>query len=46
MARSKGLENTVTEKLLKRYEKVALLALISFLALAFKCYLRDKKRLW
>ncbi len=42
----KGLEEAVAGKLLKRYEKVALLALISFWVLAFKCYHRDKKRFW
>lgn len=42
----KGLEDAVAGKLLKRYDKVALLALISFWVLAFKCYRRDKKRLW
>lgn len=40
----KGLEDAVAGKLLKRYDKVALLALISFWILAFKCYHRDKKR--
>ncbi|AJY50435.1 hypothetical protein [Halomonas sp. KO116] len=42
----KGLEDAVAGKLLKRYDKVALFALISFWVLAFKCYHRDKKRLW
>jgi len=42
----KGLEDAVAGKLLKRYDKVALFALISFWVLAFKCYRRDKKRLW
>lgn len=42
----KGLEEAVAGKLLKRYDKVALCALISFWVLAFKCYHRDKKRLW
>ena len=42
----KGLEDAIAGKLFKRYDKVALLALISFWALAFKCYHRDKKRLW
>jgi len=42
----KGLEEAVAGKLLKRYDKVALLALISFWVLAFKCYHRDKKRFW
>ena len=42
----KGLEEAVAGKLLKRYDKVALFALISFWVLAFKCYHRDKKRLW
>lgn len=42
----KGLEDAVAGKLLKRYDKVALFALVSFWILAFKCYHRDKKRLW
>ena len=42
----KGLEDAIAAKLLKRYDKVALLALVSFWVLAFKCYRRDKKRLW
>ena len=42
----KELEEVVAGKLLRRYDKVALFTLISFLALAFKCYHRDKKRLW
>ena len=42
----KGLEDAIAGKLLKRYDKLALLALISFWVLAFKCYHRDKKRFW
>ncbi|WP_286977972.1 hypothetical protein [Pseudomonas sp.] len=42
----KGLENAIAGNLLKRYDKVALFALISFWILAFKCYHRDKRRLW
>ena len=42
----KGLEDAVAGKLLKRYDKVALFALISFWVLAFKHYHRDKKRFW
>jgi len=42
----KGLEEAVAGKLLRRYDKVALFALISFWMLALKCYLRDRKRLW
>ena len=42
----KGLEEAVAGKLLKRYDKVALLALISFWVVAFKCYRRNKKRFW
>ncbi|WP_373386606.1 hypothetical protein [Pseudomonas alcaligenes] len=39
-----GLEQAVIPKLMKRYDKVALIALISFWALAFKFYHRDKRR--
>jgi len=42
----KGLEGAIAGKLLKRYDKVALVALISFWVLAFKHYHRDKKRFW
>lgn len=42
----KGLEDAIAGKLLKRYDKVALIALISFWMLAFKHYHRDKKRFW
>ncbi len=39
-----GLEQTVIPKLIKRFDKAALIALISFWALAFKFYHRDKRR--
>jgi len=39
-----GLEQAVIPKLLKRYDKAAWFALISFWVLAFKCYQRDKRR--
>lgn len=39
-----GLEQAVIPKLMKRYDKVALIALISFWVVAFKCYRRDKRR--
>jgi len=42
----KGLEEAVAGKLLKQYDKAALFALISSWVVAFKCYQRDKKRLW
>ena len=42
----KGLEEAVAGKLLKQYDKAALFALISSWVVAFKCYHRDKKRLW
>lgn len=42
----RGLEDAVAGELLKRYDKVALLALISFWVLAFKRYRRDKNRFW
>lgn len=40
-----GLEEAVAGQLLKQYDKLSLLSLILFLALALKCYRRDKKRL-
>ena len=39
-----GLEQAVIPKLMTRYDKVALSALISFWVVAFKCYKRDKRR--
>lgn len=39
-----GLEQAVIPKLMKRYDKAAWFALISFWVLAFKCYRRDKRR--
>ena len=39
-----SLEQAVIPKLMKRYDKVALIALISFWVLAFKFYRRDKRR--
>ena len=39
-----GLAQAVIPKLMKRYDKVALIALISFWVVAFKCYRRDKRR--
>lgn len=39
-----GLEQAVIPKLMKRYDKVALFALVSFWVVAFKCYRRDKRR--
>lgn len=39
-----GMEHAVTTKLMKRVDKAALFALISFWVLAFKFYQRDKRR--
>ncbi len=39
-----GLEQVVITKLMKRFDKAALIALVSFWALAFKFYHRDKRR--
>lgn len=38
------LEGVIGSKLLKHYEKAALFGLLSFWAVAVKCYLRDRKR--
>ncbi|MFG5864536.1 hypothetical protein [Metapseudomonas sp. CR1201] len=40
-----GLEQAVIPKLMRRYDKVALIALISFWVVAFKCYRRDKRHI-
>ena len=42
----KGLEDVLSEKLLRRYDKIALFALISFWVMAFKFYHRDKQKIW
>lgn len=39
-----GLEQAVMPKLIKQYDKAALLSLASFWGLAFKFYRRDKRR--
>lgn len=39
-----GIEQVVISKLMKRYDKAALIVLISFWALALKFHLRDKHR--
>lgn len=39
-----GLEGVIGSKLLKHYDKAALFGLLSFWAVAVKCYLRDRKR--
>lgn len=40
----KSLEDAIVGKLLHRYDKLALFALVSFWVLAFKCYRKDHKR--
>ncbi|AVT49503.1 hypothetical protein C8I07_18225 [Shewanella baltica] len=42
----KPLEDAIVGKLLHRYDKVALFVLVSFWILAFKCYRKDRKRLY
>ncbi len=42
----KPLEDVIVGKLLHKYDKVALLALVSFWILAFKCYRKDRKRFY
>lgn len=41
-----GLKDILIHKLAKRYDKLALFALISFWILAFRFYQTDKKRYW
>ena len=40
----KGIQNVVAQKMANKYDKVAWLALFSFILLAFKCYRKDKKK--
>ena len=40
----KVLENVISEKMLRRYDKLALIMLVSFWSLAIRCYLKDRKR--
>lgn len=41
-----GIQDVIVQQFAKKYDKVALGALISFWMLAYKSYLRDKKRFW
>lgn len=43
---AKGLQDVIVQKISKKYDKAALITLLLFWALAFKCYLKDKKRFW
>ena len=40
----KQFEDIIVDKILRKYDKVALVAFISFLGLAIKFYLKDKDR--
>ncbi|WP_194089618.1 hypothetical protein [Vibrio hibernica] len=42
----KGIQDVIAHKIAKKYDKAALVALFSFLVLAYKCYQKDKKRFW
>lgn len=42
----KPLKDSIVRKLLHRYDKAAWFTLVSFWVLAFKCYLKDRKRLY
>ncbi|EGU4188846.1 hypothetical protein HWU03_002996 [Vibrio parahaemolyticus] len=42
----KPLQDAMVGKLLNKYDKVALFALVSFWVLASKCYRKDRKRLY
>jgi len=43
---AKGLQDIIAQKMANKYDKVAYVALFSFWYLAYKCYQKDKKRLW
>ncbi|MAX55996.1 MAG: hypothetical protein CL537_10895 [Alcanivoracaceae bacterium] len=43
---AKGLQEVIAQKFAHKYDKAAFIALLSFLFLAYKCYKKDKKRLW
>lgn len=40
-----GREDSIAHRLIRRYDKAALVALVSFWGLAIKCYRKDWKRL-
>jgi hypothetical protein len=41
----KALEEVISNKFLRKYDKIALFSLVSFWVLAVKFYIKDKKRL-
>jgi hypothetical protein len=43
---TKQLQDIIVHRIAKRYDKLALFTLFSFLILAYKCYQKDKKRFW
>jgi hypothetical protein len=43
---AKGIQDVMVQKISKKYDKVALITLLSFWVLAYKCYQKDKKRFW
>jgi len=42
----KGVRDIIVHEMAKKYDKAALIALVSFLGLACRCYLKDKNRFW
>ena len=42
----RGFEDSIGHRLINKYDKVALGALLSFWWLAYKCYKKDKNRFW
>lgn len=43
---AQGVQEAIAHKMAKKYDKAALIALISFWVLAYKCYQKDRKRFW
>lgn len=42
----KDIQDVIIQKFARKYDKLALLTLISFLVLAYRCYQKDRKRFW
>lgn len=43
---AKGIQDVIVGKMAKKYDKAALIGLLSFWVLAYKCYQKDRKRFW
>ncbi len=43
---SVGLQEIIVQKIAEKYDKAALVILLSFLVLAYRYYKKDKKKFW